>query len=138
MHTTTPTPGAGGHADIVLPFPSPAGGACWPPRRCSVPLELVAAEAARLRSERMNELACAAEAMDADDRAAPSLHEAYDLGHQTGGMVEYRRGWAWGLVCGIVGTIGLAGAIFVVAATAGKAAASSAPQVQPARPVVQA
>lgn len=133
--TTNLAPASRREFDNTIPFPAPAGGACWPPRRCSVPLELVAAEAERLRAERLNELACAAEAMDAgDSHALPTPRHAFISGREVGERYGYRRGWAWGLVCGITLTIGIGATVVLVSAAVGY---DSVPQIISRLPAVE-
>lgn len=134
----------GGRTDAPIPFPAPAGGACWPPRRVPPPDQPwngVARSPAV--AKRLDELACAVEAMEPTDAQRHTgddierrLRQAYATGHDNGERKGNTEGWRWGLVCGVVVTIAVAATVVIIAAGAGWLSVD-VPAVQP-MPVVTA
>lgn len=135
QRTLPPEPPAA--ADVVIPFPAPAGGACWPPRRCSVPLAALADEDKRHRH--LRELAHAAEAMSAGDvHLVESLTQrAFEAGRHASEREHYVRGWYRGAFAGAAAVLGLAAAVVVLASLAGAITVWTEPPALVQRPTLE-
>jgi len=109
--------------DILLPMPPqsahhPNLGACWR----SEAIRELARQDATSQVPPLNHTASAALLGDARDTAPNSSRgdmpdsprAAYEMGHDMGLRHGWRTGVAWGMLCGIVATVGLVSALVVV------------------------